>query len=199
MENTKYQRKDVKPSTEAVENFENTIMDKTYTLEELARLDSGTTIVCDSIPFTMNCAFFTYENWEVQIIRNAIDFKKKYDKWPNFMTASPLTYDNCIAEIERIVEENQKCNEKTDKNINEFNWENFDIKEPVEKYPIQSMPVKIDDGLFITPLFTVLWLDTKSYIEGAYKLSFGTNPGPDDGEDILDSNNNEPLQLRLVA
>lgn len=86
-------------------------MDKTYTLEELAQLPEGTTIVCDSIPFVMNSFFFTYENWEIQIICNAIDFKKKYDKWPNFMTANPVTYDNCIAEIDKIIEEsmNRPC------------------------------------------------------------------------------------------
>ncbi len=32
-------------------------MDKTYTLEELAQLPDGTTIVCDSIPFVMNSFF----------------------------------------------------------------------------------------------------------------------------------------------
>ena len=53
-------------------------MGKIFTLKELANLDSGTTIVCDSIPFTVTCSFFTYENWEVQIIRNAIEFKEKY-------------------------------------------------------------------------------------------------------------------------
>lgn len=53
-------------------------MDKTYTLKELADLDSGTTIVCDTIPFIMTCSFFTYEEWEVQLIRNVIEFKKKY-------------------------------------------------------------------------------------------------------------------------
>ena len=61
------------------------------------------------------------------------------------------------------------------------------------------MPVKIDDGMFITPLFSMLWLDTKSYKEGAYKLSFGTNPGPDDGEEIVKSEDTEPLQLRHAA
>ena len=77
-------------------------MDKTYTLEELSQLPDGTKIVCDSIPFTMTGSFFTYENWEVQIIRNAIDFKKKYNKWPNFMTANPVTYDNCFADIDPV-------------------------------------------------------------------------------------------------
>lgn len=33
-------------------------MDKTYTLKELADLDPGTTIVCDTIPFIMTCSFF---------------------------------------------------------------------------------------------------------------------------------------------
>ncbi len=174
-------------------------MDKSYTLEELASLNPGTKIVCDSIPFTMNCSFFTYENWEVQIIRNAINFKKRYEKWPNFITANPLTYDNCIMEVERIVEESQKNKQTTKQQIEEFNWGVFDINTPIEKYPIQSMPVKIEDGMFITPLFSMLWLDAKSYKEGFYKLTFGTNPGPDDGEDIKDLDNDEPLQLRMAA
>ncbi|MBO4857460.1 MAG: hypothetical protein J5527_02975 [Treponema sp.] len=177
-------------------------MDKTFTLEELAQLPDGTTIVCDSIPFVMNSFFFTYEFWEVQIIRNAIDFKKKYDKWPNFMTANPITYDNCIAEIDRVIEESMQrpCIEEAfDEKEKDFDWKIFDINKPIENYPLQSMPVKIDDGMFITPLFSMLWLDTKSYKEGAYKLSFGTNPGPDDGEEIDESEGAEPLQLRQAA
>ena len=60
------------------------------------------------------------------------------------------------------------------------------------------MPVKIDDGLFETPLFSMLWLDTNFYQEGIYKLLFGTNPGPDDGEDI-DEEDNELIKLRKAA
>ena len=87
------------------------------------------------------------------------------------------------------------------KNIPEekFDWKNFDINEPLEQYPIGSMPVKIDDGIFETPLFSMLWLDTNSYQEGIYKLSFGTNPGPDDGEDIDEAKDNEPIKLRKAA
>ena len=33
-------------------------MDKTYALEELAKLPDDTRIVCDSIPFTMTSSFF---------------------------------------------------------------------------------------------------------------------------------------------
>lgn len=174
-------------------------MDKTYTLEELARLPDGTKIVCDSIPFTMTGSFFTYENWEVQIIRNAIDFKKKYNKWPNFMTANPVTYDNCFAEVERIYKESMQrpC---TDEALEEeFDWKIFDINKSIESYPLQTMPVEINDGLFISPLFSILWLDCKTYKEGLYKLSLGTNPGPDDGEDIEENDNSEPLQLRMAA
>ena len=174
-------------------------MDKTYTLEELAQLPDGTKIVCDSIPFTMTSSFFTYENWEVQIIRNAIDFKKKYNKWPNFMTANPVTYDNCFAEVERIYKESMQrpC---TDEALEEeFDWKTFDINKSIENYPLQTMPVEINDGLFITPLFSILWLDCKSYKEGLYKLSLGTNPGPDDGEDIDEKEDAEPLQLRQAA
>lgn len=174
-------------------------MDKTYTLEELARLPYGTIIVCDSIPFTITGSFFTYENWEVQIIRNAIDFKKKYNKWPNFMTANPVTYDNCFAEVERIYKESMQrpCTEEALEE--EFDWKAFDINKSIENYPLQTMPVKINDGLFITPLFSILWLDCKTYKEGLYKLSLGTNPEPDDGEDIEENYNSEPLQLRIAA
>ena len=175
-------------------------MDKIYTLKDLADLDPGTTIVCDSIPFTMNCTFLTYENWEVQIIRNSINFKKKYGKWPNFMTANPLTFDNCIAEIEKIIETCQNNgNSKQTSQQKKYDWDNFDINEPIEMYPIQSMPVKIDGGMFVTPLCSMLWLDTISCNESLYKLSFGTNPGPDDGEHIKGLNNEEPLQLRMAA
>ena len=174
-------------------------MNKTYTLEELTKLDEGTSIVCDSIPFTMNCSFKTYENWEVQIIRNVIEFKKKYKKWPNFMTANPFTYENCFAEIERLIEESLNNPPEQTEPLEEFDWSKFDINEPIEKYPIQTLPVSIKDGLFITPIFSILWLDSKSYKEGLYKLSFGTNPGPDDGEDIEEAENDEPLKLRLAA
>lgn len=75
----------------------------------------------------------------------------------------------------------------------------FDITKPVENYPLQKMPISIDDGMFITPLFSMLWLDNKAYKEGSYRLSFGTNPGPDDGEEFEDSDDGEPLKLRLAA
>ena len=61
------------------------------------------------------------------------------------------------------------------------------------------MPVKIDDGIFETPLFSMLWLDTTTYQEGLYKLSFGTNPGPDDGEDIENLDSKEPIKIRKAA
>ncbi len=174
-------------------------MEKIFTLKELADLDSGTTIVCDSIPFTVTCSFFTYENWEVQIIRNAIAFKKKYNQWPNFMIANPATFDNCVAEIDRIIEEIKNGKKEKKDIVKEFDWNNFDINEPIENYPISSMPVTIDDGIFKTPLFSMLWLDTTTYQEGLYKLSFGTNPGPDDGEDIEKQDDNEPIKLRKAA
>lgn len=174
-------------------------MDKIYTLEELLDLGAGTKIICDSIPFTMVCSFFTYENWEVQIIRHAIEFKKKYGKWPNFITANPITYDNCIAEIDKIRDECEKRKGKVPEWIKKFDWNTFDINEPIEKYPIEFMPLRLHEGLFITPIFTILLLDCKSYQESIYKLSLGTNPGPDDGEDIEESDNDEPLKIRLVA
>lgn len=174
-------------------------MDKTYTLKELADLDSGTTIVCDTIPFIMTCSFFTYKEWEVQIIRNVIEFKKKNGQWPNFMIANTLTFDKCVDEVERVIEQGQQNGNKKNKPEEKFDWKNFDINEPLEQYPIGSMPVKIDDGIFETPLFSMLWLDTNSYQEGIYKLSFGTNPGPDDGEDIDEAKDNEPIKLRKAA
>ena len=174
-------------------------MNKTYTLEDLTKLDDGTPIVCDSIPFNMSCLFKTYENWEVQIIRNVIDFKKKYKEWPNFMTANPFTYENCFAEIERLIEESLNNPPEQTEPLEEFDWSKFDINEPIEKYPIQSLPINIEDGLFITPIFSILWLDKNSYEEDLYKLSFGINPGPDDGEDIEVAKNDEPLKLRLAA
>ena len=146
----------------------------------------------------MNCSFFTYESWEIQIIKNAIAFKKNYDKWPNFMIANPCTFDNCVAEIERVIEEGLKNGGAKNETVNAYDWNNFDINEPIDKYPIQSMPVKIDDGIFGTPLFSMLWLDSKSYQEDLYKLSFGTNPGPDDGEK-LEIDDDEPIKIRKVA
>ena len=142
-------------------------MDKTYTLEELARLPDGTKIACDSIPFTMTSSFFTY--------------------------------DNCFAEVERIYKESMQrpCTEEALEE--EFDWKAFDINKSIESYPLQTMPVEINDGLFITPLFSILWLDCKSYKVGLYKLSLGTNPGPDDGEDIEEKDDSEPLQLRMAA
>ena len=96
-------------------------MDKTYALEELAKLPDDTRIVCDSIPFTMTSSFFTYENWDIQILRNAIGFKKKYDKWPNFMTANSFTYDNCFAEIDRIINESMTAKiSKDPKTLNHY-------------------------------------------------------------------------------
>ena len=115
------------------------------------------------------------------------------------MTANPFTFDNCIAEVEKIIEESLNNLPEQTQFLEEFDWNKFDINEPIEKYPIQTLPVNIDDGLFITPLFTILWLDSKSYKEGTYKLSFGTNPGPDDGEDIEEAETDEPLKLRLAA
>lgn len=44
----------------------------------------------------------------------------------------------------------------------------------------------------------MLVLEINSYQEGIYKLSFGTNPGPDDGEDI-DEEYNEPIKVRKAA
>ncbi|MBR4683662.1 MAG: hypothetical protein IKO95_02465 [Spirochaetia bacterium] len=183
-------------------------MYRIYSLEELSKLDAGTKIVCYDIPFNMRCSFFTYKDWKVQIIRNAIAFKKKNDKWPNFMTANPLTFENCWLEVERSIEEiDNNINMKwkridpfdKEKQIEPFDWETFDINESIDKYPIQIMPVTITDRLFSTPLFSMLWLDSKAYDENIYKLSFGTHPGPDDGEDFEEIDIGEPLLLRRVA
>ena len=173
-------------------------MDKTYTLDDLSKLDPGTTIICDDIPYNMTCSFFTYKDWEVQIIRNVIEYKKKYKKWPNFLTAHPVTFDNCTEEVEKILASTQQ-NTDTSESTNEFDWNTFDIEAPIENYPIQAMSIDIHEGLFSTPLFTFLWLDCNSYKEGIYKLSFGINPGPDDGEEIDKSDEDEPLKLRLAA
>lgn len=37
--------------------YKENIMDKTYTLEELAQLPDGTKIICNSIPFTLTSFF----------------------------------------------------------------------------------------------------------------------------------------------
>ena len=101
-------------------------------------------------------------------------------------------------EIERVIDQGQQNGNKKNEPEEKFDWKNFDINKSLEQYPIGSMPVKIDDGLFETPLFSMLWLDTNFYQEGIYKLSFGTNPGPDDGEDI-DEEDNELIKLRKAA
>lgn len=115
------------------------------------------------------------------------------------MIANPVTYDNCFTEVERIYKESMQrpCTEEVLEE--EFDWKTFDINKSIENYPLQSMPLEINDGLFITPLFSILWLDCKTYKEGLYKLSLGTNPGPDDGKDIEENDNSEPLQLRMAA
>lgn len=64
---------------------------------------------------------------------------------------------------------------------------------------VQNLFVPCYNFHVVSPLFSMLWLDTNSYQEGIYKLSFGTNPGPDVGEDIDEAEDNEPIKLRKAA
>ena len=60
------------------------------------------------------------------------------------MIANSLTFDKCVDEIERVIEQRQQNGNKKNEPEEKFDWKNFDINESLEQYPIGSMPVKID-------------------------------------------------------
>jgi len=154
------------------------------------------TLTYEKVPFNALGRFEDYKYWDIDLIKAAIDFKKKNDKWPSAFVAGNATYDK----IEKITGIGSETESETDAVMDYddesgsedgmYEWDELDPNmsvEDIEKLDFGKIPIILGE-YFETPFFSFHMLVNDKYDEDIFRIMFGEGPGTDDGEEIPEDN-----------